>query len=182
METFKIVICGEGGQGVQSIAKIIATAAFEQGKKAVYVPYFSTEKRGGVTEAYAQIGDVAPAYPKFEKADLWVVLSQRAVERIESFLKEDTKVIVNSYLVKDLSAISRWHPHEIDAGRIAKDEFKKPRVFNMIIMGAMVKLIPGLDKNKFEAALDHVFASKYAKDPSLKALNRKAFDRGYALV
>ena len=182
MDTFKIVICGEGGQGVQSIAKIIATAAFEQGKKAVYVPYFSTEKRGGVTEAYAQIGDVVPAYPKFEKADLWVVLSQRAVDRIYEFLKEDTHVIVNSYLVKDLSKLGRWHPREIDAGKIAKEEFKKPRVFNMIIMGAMVKLIPGLDRNRFEAALDHVFASKYAKDPSLKELNRKAFDRGYALA
>ena len=78
MEPFKIIISGEGGQGVQSIAKIIAYTAFLQGKKAVYVPYFSTEKRGGVTEAWAQVGDVAPGYPKFAKADLWVALSQRA--------------------------------------------------------------------------------------------------------
>ncbi len=182
MEPYKIVICGEGGQGVQSIAKIIALAAFEQGKKAVYVPYFSTEKRGGVTEAYAQIGDTVPAYPKFAKADLWVVLSQRAIDRVYAYLKDGTSVIVNSYLVKDLSKIARWQPREIDAGRIAKEEFKKPRVFNMIIMGAMVKRIPGLDRNQFEAALDHVFASKYAKDPSLKELNRKAFDKGYALA
>ncbi len=182
MDTYKIVLCGEGGQGVQSIAKILALAAFEQGKKAVYVPYFSTEKRGGVTEAYAQIGDVAPAYPKFEKADLWVVLSQRAVDRIYGFLKDDTKVIVNSYLVKDLSRLERWQPREIDAGTIAKEEFKKPRVFNMVIMGAMVKLIPGLEKDRFEAALDHVFAPKYAKDPALQDLNRKAFDKGYDLA
>ena len=182
METFKIVICGEGGQGVQSIAKIIATAAFMQGKKAVYVPYFSTEKRGGVTEAYAQIGDEVPAYPKFEKADLWVVLSQRAVERISGYLKEGTKIVANSGLVTDASGIGRWQPRLIDASRIAKEEFKKPRVFNMVIMGAMVKLIPGLDKEKFEAALEHVFASKYAKDPSLKELNRTAFEKGYALA
>ncbi len=181
-ETFKIVICGEGGQGVQSIAKIIAQAAFDQGKKAVYVPYFSTEKRGGVTEAFAQIGDFVPAYPKFSKADLWVVLSQRAIERIEPYLKDETVVIVNSYLVKDLSTIARWKPTEIDAGRIAKEEFRKPRVFNMVMMGAMVKRIPGLDKDTFEAALDHVFASKYVKDPALKDLNRKAFERGYELA
>ncbi len=181
-ETFKIVICGEGGQGVQSIAKIIAQAAFDQGKKAVYVPYFSTEKRGGVTEAFAQIGEAVPAYPKFAKADLWVALSQRAVERIHGYLKEGTEVVVNSYLVKDLSLIARWKPIEIDAGRIAKEEFRKPRVFNMVMMGAMVKRIPGLDKDRFEAALDHVFASKYAKDPSLKELNRNAFEKGYGLA
>lgn len=178
-KTFKIVIAGEGGQGVQSIAKIIAVAAFEQGKKAVYVPYFSTEKRGGTTEAYAQIGDVTPAYPKFAKADLWVSLSQRAVERIYPYLQDSTKVIVNSYLVKDVTKIAKWNPHLIDAGRVAKEELKKPRVFNMVMMGAMVKMIPGLDKDKFLAALKHVFKSKYEKDPSLEELNAKAFHIGY---
>lgn len=176
---FKIVIAGEGGQGVQSIAKILALAAFEQGKKAVYVPYFSTEKRGGTTEAYAQIGDVAPAYPKFAKADLWVVLSQRAVERIEAYLQDSTICIVNSYLVTDLSRIAKWKPIEINAGKIAKEELKKPRTFNMVMMGAMVKKIPGLDKDKFLGALKHVFASKYAKDPMLEELNVKAFKIGY---
>jgi 2-oxoglutarate ferredoxin oxidoreductase subunit gamma len=181
-QPYKIVISGEGGQGVQSIAKIVAYASFLQGKKAVYVPYFSTEKRGGVTEAWAQVGDVAPGYPKFQKADLWVALSQRAVSRIHGYLQEGTHVIVNGYLVKDVSSLASWNPRVIDAGGIAKLEFKKPRVFNMIILGAMVKRIPGLDKEKFEAALDKTFASKYEKDPSLKELNRKAFERGYELA
>ncbi len=181
-ETFKIVICGEGGQGVQSIAKIIAYAAFEQGKKAVYVPYFSTEKRGGVTEAYAQIGDTLPAYPKFSKADLWVVLSQRSIERIFNYLKDDTKIIANTFLVRDLSKIAKWKPREVNAGKIAKEELKKPRTFNMIIMGAMVKEIPGLDKDKFLKAINKTFKSKYEKDPSLEALNLKAFEKGYSLA
>jgi 2-oxoglutarate ferredoxin oxidoreductase subunit gamma len=176
---FKIVIAGEGGQGVQSIAKILAVAAYEQGKKAVYVPYFSTEKRGGTTEAYAQIGDVAPAYPKFSKADLWVALSQRSVERIEAYLQDSTIVLVNSYLVKDTSRIDKWNPVKLNAGKIAKDELKKPRTFNMVMMGAMVKRIPGLDKDKFLGALKHVFASKYEKDPSLEKLNAEAFHIGY---
>jgi len=179
-EPYKIIICGEGGQGAQSIAKIIALTAFGQGMKAVYVPYFSTEKRGGVTEAWAQLGDTLPAYPKFTKADLWVALSQRAVDRIYEYLKDDTKIIVNSFLVKDVSRIARWNPRQIDAGRIAKEELKKPRVFNMIIMGAMVKTIPGLDKEKFLKGIEHHFESKYKKDPSLKDLNAKAFEIGYA--
>jgi 2-oxoglutarate ferredoxin oxidoreductase subunit gamma len=179
MKPFKIVIAGEGGQGVQSIAKIIAQGAFMQGKKAIYVPYFSTEKRGGTTEAYAQVGDVVPAYPKFAKADLWVALSQRAVERIYPYLQDGTKVVVNSFLVKDTSRIDAWKPHRIDAGRIAKEELKKPRVFNMIMMGAMVKLVPGLDQEKFKEALEKTFKAKYEKDPSLKELNARALQIGY---
>ena len=182
MRAYRIVVAGEGGQGVQSIAKIIAQAAFDQGRKAVYVPYFSTEKRGGTTEAYTQVGDAVPAYPKFTKADLWVVLSQRAVQRIHPYLKDDTKVIVNSFLVKDLATLERWHPIQIDAGRIAAEELHKPRVFNMVMMGAMVKLIPHLDKAKFLGALKKQFQSKYDKDPSLEALNAKAFEIGYGLA
>ena len=181
-EPFKIIISGEGGQGVQSIAKIIAYTAFLQGKKAVYVPYFSTEKRGGVTEAWAQISDTELAYPKFAKADLWVALSQRAVPRIFNYLKDDTKIVVNSFLVKDVSQIARWNPRQIDAGRIAKEELKKPRVFNMIMMGAMVKSIPGLDKDKFLSGIEKQFKSKYEKDPGLKDLNQKAFEIGYSLA
>jgi 2-oxoglutarate ferredoxin oxidoreductase subunit gamma len=182
MQPYKIVIAGEGGQGVQSIAKIIAQSAFDQGKKAVYVPYFSTEKRGGTTEAYAQVGDTIPAYPKFAKADLWVVLSQRAIERIYPYLKDDTKVIVNSFLVKDISKIRNWYPLEINAGEIAMKQLKRPRVFNMVMMGAMVKTIPGLDKAKFIDALKRQFKSKYDTDPTLEALNAKAFEIGHGLA
>lgn len=177
---YRIIIAGEGGQGVQSIAKIIAYTAFLQGKKAVYVPYFSTEKRGGVTEAWAQVGDDAPSYPKFSKADLWVALSQRAVDRIYGYLKDDTKIIVNSFLVKDVSRIADWNPRRIDAGRIAKEQLKKPRVFNMIMMGAMVKSVPGLDRDSFLAGIEKQFKPKYEKDPALKELNEKAFDIGYS--
>lgn len=146
------------------------------------MPYFSTEKRGGTTEAYAQIGDTVLAYPKFAKADLSVVLSQRAVERIYTYLKDDTKVIVNSFLVKDLSKIAKWHPIGINAGKIANEQLKKPRVFNMIMMGAMVKIIPGLDRAKFLDALKKQFKSTYDKESSLEALNAKAFDIGYELA
>ncbi len=181
-EPFKIVVCGEGGQGALSIAKIIAYAAWLQGKKAVYVPYFSTEKRGGVSRAFAQVGDDDIPFPKVAKADLWVVMSQRSIDRIYDYLQEGTKIVVNSYLVKDLSRIEAWHPHQVDAGTIAKVQLKKPRTFNMIIMGAMLRFIPGMDKESFGKALDKQFKSKYEKDPALKALNEKAFNLGYDLI
>jgi len=179
MATFRIVICGEGGQGVLSIAKTIAYSAWQQGKEAVYVPYFSTEKRGGVSMAFAQIGDEPIPYPRFQKADLWVVMSQRAISRSFEYLDEGSVVVANGTMVTDLSTIAKWNPHVVDAGNIAKTKLKKPRTFNMIVMGAMLRHIPMLDKDKFGEAIDKTFKSKYEKDPSLKALNRKAFDIGY---
>lgn len=179
---FKIVICGEGGQGVLSIAKTMAYAAWLQGKKSVYVPYFSTEKRGGVSIAYAQIGDEDIPFPKFEKADLWVAMSQRSINRIMPELQESTKVVVNSTLVKDLTEIEAWKPYQVDAGNIAKTVLKKPRTFNMVLMGAMVALTPALDKESFGKALEKTFKDKYATDPALKVLNEKAFALGYEVI
>ncbi|MDD5251626.1 MAG: 2-oxoacid:acceptor oxidoreductase family protein [Patescibacteria group bacterium] len=181
-EPFKIIICGEGGQGALSVAEIVARAAWMHGKKAVCMPYFSTEKRGGVSMAYAQIGDEPIVYPKFSEADLWVALSQRSVDRIHSYLKPDTKCIVNSFLVKDVSTLEGHEVHEIDATRIAKEELKKPRTFNMIVMGAMLRLIPGLDKAAFSEALERQFKDKYERDPSLREMNQKGFDVGYELI
>ena len=179
---YRIIISGEGGQGVLSIAKIITYSAWEQGKTAVYMPYFSTEKRGGVSIAYAQIGDEPIPFPKFDKADLWVVLSQRAVDRIYDYLDDASVIIANSYLVKDFSRIEKWRPYAIDAATIAKKELKKPRTFNMIIMGAMLNFIPGMSKEGFGKALEKTFKSKYDKDPSLRELNEKAFNLGHDLV
>lgn len=181
-EPYRIIISGEGGQGVLSIAKTIAYAAWTQGKESLYVPYFSTEKRGGVSIAYAQVGDEPIPFPKFHKADLWVVLSQRAVDRIFDYLKEDSVIIANSHLVKDYSRIEKWRPYAIDAEKIAREQLKKPRTFNMVILGAMLNFVPGLSVDGFGKALEKTFHGKYEKDPSLKELNEKAFHIGHDLV
>ena len=181
-EPFRIIICGEGGQGALSAAEIIARSAHAQGKVALAMPFFSTEKRGGVSMAFAQIGDRPIPYPKFGKADLWVALSQRSVGRIAAWLAPETKVIVNSFLVKDVSALEGHEVHAIDAVRIANEEVKSPRTFNMVIMGAMAALIPGLDRGAFTAALARHFADKYRLRPELQAQNERAFEIGYGLA
>lgn len=180
-QPYRIVISGEGGQGVLSIAKIIATAAWMQGRTATYMPFFGTEKRGGISIGYAQIGEEPITVPKFEKADLCVALSQRAVARLMRYLKDDSVIVVNSFLVKDLTDIAKWKPHSIDAASIAREQLKKPRTFNMVIMGAMLKHIPGMSEEGFEKALEKAFKSKYEKDPALRELNAKAVSIGYQL-
>ncbi len=182
MSTTHIIVCGEGGQGALSIAKIIGEAAWLQGIPAVTVPYFSTEKRGGTSMAFVTVSDKPILYPKFQKAELWVVLSQRSIDRIYDYLHEDSIVIVNSTLVKDVSRIAQWKPIGVPATEIAKVQLKKPRTFNMVIMGAMLRHIPGLDRQSFDKALEMTFGKKYEKDASLRELNKQAFDIGHELA
>jgi 2-oxoglutarate ferredoxin oxidoreductase subunit gamma len=181
-DAYNIIVSGEGGQGVLSIAEIIAYAAWQQGKKAVCVPYFSTEKRGGISTAFARVSDEEIPFPKFRQADLWVMLSQRAADRMVGYLKEETVIIVNSHLVQDLSKVKSWQLYSIDATNIAQEQLQKPRTFNMIIMGAMLNFVPGMTKDGFRDALEKQFADKYARDESLRELNHQAFELGYNLI
>jgi len=89
----KILMAGEGGQGVQAIAEILAKAAFLENKKALYIPNFGVEQRGGVSLAFVIIDDQPVVYPKFAKADLLAVLSERSWERVKDYVDTQTKII-----------------------------------------------------------------------------------------
>lgn len=89
----KILIAGEGGQGVQTAAKILAKAAFIEGKNVLYIPNFGVEQRGGVSIAFVVIDKNPISYPKFEKADILVVLSSKIKDRVQRYQGSKTKLI-----------------------------------------------------------------------------------------
>ncbi|NLM37728.1 MAG: pyruvate oxidoreductase subunit gamma, partial [Firmicutes bacterium] len=89
-KVLKIIIAGEGGQGVQTIGELLAEAAFHSGKQALYIPNFGVEQRGGVSVAYVQIAEEAIGAPKFAKADLLTVLSKRSADRTKGYLRPGT--------------------------------------------------------------------------------------------
>lgn len=95
----RIVLAGEGGQGVQIIANILAESANAEGKEVIYIPNFGVEQRGGVSIAFVQIDDQRIHSPKFPKADIVVALSNRAVDRTRQYVDERTTFIYDTSLV-----------------------------------------------------------------------------------
>jgi len=98
-ETNKIVIAGEGGQGVQAIGDILAEAAVMDGKEAIYIPNFGIEQRGGVSLAFVQIGNRQIGSPKFRHGNIVIALSERAIERTKQYITEKTIFIYDSSLI-----------------------------------------------------------------------------------
>lgn len=89
----KILIAGDGGQGVQTMAEIISQAAFVKDFFVSYVPNYGLEQRGGSSLAFLQISDRDVAYPKFSTPDVLVVMSPAARERVVGYEKKSVKVI-----------------------------------------------------------------------------------------
>lgn len=179
----KLVLAGEGGQGVQSVAEIIAEAANEAGKQALYIPNFGVEQRGGVSLAFVQVSDSQIGSPKFPTGDIVVALSERAVQTTQRYVGPGTVYIYESSAgvrTDDLpEKAARVLP--IPAIEVAKQELH-PRVFNILIMGAIVGATKMISLDRIKKAVEKKLGYKFEKQPELRELNFKALERGVALV
>lgn len=229
----KIAVAGEGGQGVQSIAQILAESAYDEGKNALYIPNFGVEQRGGVSIAYLQISDGQIGAPRFIEADILIPVSPRAVKRTKMHAGKNTVYIYDNSLVtegevndniiglqyfdvtppcpaadaanedarggivagepktcsftkpgpgvnpKDIPEVKKVIA--IPANDLAKNELH-PRVFNIIILGAIIAATEVLPLDSIKKALEKNLGDKFAANPKLREMNFAALERGYSLI
>lgn len=182
-KTVKIVIAGEGGQGVQAVAEILAEAAYEEGREALYIPNFGVEQRGGVSVAFLQISDGPIGAPKFEKGDIVVALSGRAIPRTAHYAGPETLYVYDTMAEPAPDELPREARQvlAIPGVETAKKELH-PRVFNVLIMGAVIGATGVVSVDSAKKAIEKRLGYKFAKDPKLRELNYRAMERGMELV
>lgn len=178
MKLKRILIAGEGGQGIQTLAHLLSRDAYNQKKRVTYLPNFGVEQRGGVSLAFIQISDDEISFPKFQKADVIVLFAPRAIKRVQPFFKKDSLLIFDNSLISE-KALSHLAVDKmaLPASRIAKEKLV-PKVFNIIILASVIFEL-GLNPKKSLKLVEEYFAEKYQKEPELKHFNKKAFLMGY---
>lgn len=176
----KILLAGEGGQGVQTVAKVITEAAQSSGRKTSYIPSFGVEQRGGVSLAYIRIGDQSSPYPKFNKADIIVCFCDRAVPVIKQYLTENTFFIYDNSAISDevLAKIKEKVKKYLGlpAQKIAQAKYST-KVLNMIMLGALASQLKEITFSKVEEALFKTLGAKLA-DENIKRMNLGALHEG----
>ncbi|GBF22831.1 2-oxoglutarate ferredoxin oxidoreductase subunit gamma [Candidatus Gastranaerophilus sp. (ex Termes propinquus)] len=181
MTRTKIVLAGEGGQGVQSMAKILIEAGYEAGKEVIYIPNFGVEQRGGVSIAFCQISDTKIGEPRFSKADLVVLLSDRAIDRCATYVDENTTVVYDSSVCTRTPEFKAKRIIGVDANKIANDELST-RVFNVIIVGVVLSATNIVEVSDVKNAMELELGKKFEAKPELRDLNYKALERGMNLL
>lgn len=182
-QNVKIALAGEGGQGVQSVAMILTEGAYDSGKEAIYIPNFGVEQRGGVSIAFVQIADTPIDAPKFKTGDIVIALSDRAILRTGMYVGPETIFIYDESThvgTGELPSQAR-KMLPIPAIALAKKEFH-PRVFNIIILGAMLGISKVLTKEQAQKAIEKKLGYKFEQNPKLREMNFQALSRGMALV
>lgn len=162
----KILLAGEGGQGVQTIAEILARAAFEENKESLYIPNFGVEQRGGISVAYVIIDKNPIPYPKFETADILAIFSNRSYNRVCGSIDKKTRVILgpNAFACQAEKAI-----------RISQGDFPS-REINILILGQIIKIDKLVSKKTLVKVMNQKFSPAYLKNPDLKKLHLKAIN------
>lgn len=174
----KIIIAGEGGQGVQIIAKIIAKTAQYSGKHSTYLPSFGVEQRGGATKAYVQMSSRPIAYPRFSKADFVVLMSNRGVDVVKdqigshTVLIYDNSAIANSELSKIKDETKDFVA--VEALDTAKEKFNVKSA-NMILLGVLSARLKDLSFETFQKVITEEFKNK---GEDIVKTNLQAFEFG----
>ncbi|HBG81828.1 TPA: ketoisovalerate oxidoreductase [candidate division CPR2 bacterium] len=178
----RLIVTGEGGQGVQVIGKTLTIAAFLARRKTTYIPNYGVEQRGGVSVGFNQISTHQIPFPKFAKADILVVLCKRAVKRTEQYVTPETIYIY------ERGQISKKDVEHINCKKIGMDakeyaeKFLTLKVFNVIYLGAITSLVDGLTKEIVRKALEEELGAKVLNNPAMHQLNFKALDAGITML
>ena len=177
----KIIIAGEGGQGIQTIAHAFAQAAFKDNLNVSFMPNYGVEQRGGVSLGFLQIGKGVIGFPKFETADILVILCERAVDRTRQYIGKNTLYIYDSDLI-DSARLKAVYTEKlpIPATSYATKNLE-PKVFNMIIAGAILSELESIKMKTMVGVLEEILKDKYKAKPQLRHLNKRALEVGEEL-
>ena len=104
---FRIIITGLGGQGIISLAKIIAKAAFFEGYDVKMSELHGLSQRMGHASCHVIFGDkVFSSLIKKGDADLIISLEPLEALRVMQFASKKTSLVLNDYPIIPISVYS----------------------------------------------------------------------------
>jgi len=170
----EIIISGFGGQGVLSMGKILAYSGLMEDKEVTWMPAYGPEQRGGTANVTVIVSDERISSPVLSKFDIAIVLNQPSLDKFESRVKPGGILIYEGNGIINPPTRTDIDIYRIDAMDKAA-ELKNTKVFNMIVLGGMLKVSPVVSANGVEKALFKTLPERHHK---LIPLNMEAIKIG----
>ena len=174
----EIIIAGFGGQGVLSMGKILAYSGIMKNLEVSWMPSYGPEMRGGTANVTVILSDDRISSPILTKYDTAIILNQQSLDKFEPMIKK------GGILLYDTNGITR-HPQRTDI-HIYKVEASQEalkmgasRTFNMIVLGAYLKIRPVVD---FDDVIKGLKDSLPERHHHLIPMNIDALKRGLEVV
>ena len=181
--TTEIIFAGFGGQGVILAGKILTLAGMNEDKYVSHIPSYGAEMRGGTANCSVIVSDEEVASPVIEKPDVVVALNKPSMVKFEKQLKKGGLLIYNSSLIDIKPTRNDIKTLALPANEMAA-ECKNARGANMVVLGCLAKVIPGMISGvkPFEFALDEAISARNKKfNPINIATIEAAFNKDYEI-
>ena len=174
----EIIISGFGGQGVLSMGKILAYSGLMDDKEVTWMPAYGPDQRGGTANVTVIVSDEKISSPILSKFDIAIVLNQPSLEKFEPKLKPGGILIYDGYGILNPPTRKDITVYRIDAMDKAA-EMKNSKVFNMIVLGGLLKVAPVVSTKGVEKAL---FKTLPERHHEMIPLNMQAIEEGGKII
>ena len=174
----EIIISGFGGQGVLSMGKILAYSGLMDDKEVTWMPAYGPEQRGGTANVTVIVSDEKISSPILSKFDIAIVLNQPSLEKFEPKLKPGGILIYDGYGIINPPTRKDITVYRIDAMDKAA-EMKNGKVFNMIVLGGLLKVAPVVSTSGVEKALRKTLPERHH---DMIPINMQAIEEGVKII
>ncbi len=173
----EILCAGFGGQGIMLMGKLLAQAALVEGKHVTWMPSYGAEVRGGTAHSMTKISEEYIASPVVTRPTVCVAMNYPSLLKYEGTVAEGGLLIANRSLIPKVPERKGIDIVAIPMTTIAS-RLGNARAANMVALGALIKKRKVVSKESVIRALREAMKGR----DDLIAVNKKAFEKGYASV
>ncbi|MBO7486593.1 MAG: indolepyruvate oxidoreductase subunit beta [Spirochaetaceae bacterium] len=183
---YDIILAGVGGQGVLSIAAIIASAAMKSGLSVRQSEVHGMSQRGGGVSAHLRLSDTVIASDLIPQGKADMILAMEPMESLrylpwlgaKGVLLTTAEPFVNINNYPEIETIYKTIDSLPDSRILKTAELAKEagniKCENMVLIGAALEYMPIKKETVLQAVRDRF----EKKDPALVEANAKALELG----
>lgn len=174
----ELVFAGFGGQGVLTAGLIISQIALYKGYNATWMPAYGAAMRGGTANCTVKYGE-GPVYnPGQQTPDLLLAMNTPSLKKFAGIVKPGGIILVNADMVEEELQKVRDDVKVVPVHcNTLADKVSNPKGANIVMIGAIAKLLGDFDHETGVAGMNDMF-NKKGKN-KYEAQNVAAFEAGY---
>ena len=189
-EVKNILLVGVGGQGTILASKILTSGLMKAGYDVKMSEIHGMSQRGGSVSTQVRFGDkvYSPIVGR-GSADVIVAFEEMEALRWLDHLKIGGTMVINDFQIQPVPVNlgnaehpegiieHTKRPRDVKAFKAAEvaTELGNPKAMNIVLLGALIKAMGGLDDIDWDAEIEANVKAKFID------LNKKAFHAGYDL-
>lgn len=167
----EFLLTGAGGQGLILAAIMLAEAGIYAEQNVAQSQSYGPEARGGASRAEVIIGNEEIYYPKVEKPDFVLTLSQEAYKKYGLHLNEEAMLIVDNSQVTEVKP--RRNLYSLPIMKTTRTQLGSEQSANVVALGVVASL-------SGKISMENVLQAVQQRSPKGTAeRNTKALELGW---